>query len=245
MLIFLSLLALFGQKASATSCFACTGLFDELTNSTCSVIHQDDSCFITVGYAVDTGRWIVTMDSFKEPNSSTEFPFDYIKPSSGKELAEFYFIFQENVASNQAWTMRYFCYSDFCNTLDIISSLINAKLIADPLKKQTPVASCFTCKGIDYNSVKNCSQQSKCDSCFLTANKLWNNQLFNFSLWSSSCSQGINEFDGAVYIQYEKGNNIQRGEFNAYLFDTCTYEECSSYDYMDFTLNTIKFYFEY
>jgi hypothetical protein len=238
-------MVLFGQKTYALSCFSCTGLLDELTNSTCSIIHQNDSCFITVGYAVDTGRWIVSMDSFKEPNTSAQFPFDYIKPSSGKELAEFYFIFQENIGTNQAWTMRYFCYSDYCNTLDVISSLLSARLVADPLKKQTPVASCFVCTGNDYDSVKNCTLKSKCNSCFLTANKLWDKKLFTFTTWSSSCYQVLSEFDGAIYIQYELGNDVQKGEFNAYLFDTCTYEECSTYDYMYTILNTLKFYYEY
>lgn len=221
----------------STLCYQCNGLYDDLTNATCSVVAQNDSCVLQVGYAVDTGRWIIYMDGFKE---NGDMPY-YVKPGTGSDFFEVYWSFTNDPSVNQLWLGRYYCYADHCNQLDLVEKFITANITYDAFKLTTYVSQCLHCNGTDYDSVKTCTKSEPCQECSFTAN-LTRNDLYKYTNWSSDCSKFNKNFRSTSYpvgyaiIQYEIETHI----YDKYFFVNCPFVECSTFQFMNHLIQNVN-----
>ena len=235
-LIFL-LLATFVVKCYSIQCFTCEGIFTDLNNKTCSVVSENDSCYITTVYAVDTGNWIVSMGGFIV---TPDFPGYYVKPKSGSAFFEQAWMFTNDANNHQLLYIRHFCYKDLCNPLSLVSQYLKSDISYDSFELNQNVTECVICNAKDYNSATLCTKTQSCNTCSMTANQTLND-LYSFVDWSSKCPSSkfnnkSSEQFGEIILQYEIDTKL----LNIYTVFECRYLICSSFDFIKQFLKSIK-----
>lgn len=206
------------------TCFSCSGDYNQLSNRTCSEVTQNDSCLIIVSNVTGGRNWNIQMTAFKEPNTPDDFPYSYKRPASGSSFVEHYwYINGANSRNSYLYEIRYFCYTDKCNSFNLIDQFLNSTIYYETVNVQTPTSNCYRCNGLTYDSVRNCTDMSQCNpqyGCALTANKVSNNDLFRHWNWWSSCESLVKSiFYGSIRTQFEfKTENL-----NAYTTIVCFY----------------------
>ena len=224
-------------KCFSIQCYTCEGLYSDLNNQSCSIISRNDSCYTTIGYAVDTGNWLISMDGF---NATADFPGAYVKPKSGSAFFDQFWSITNDVSSHQLWMTRYFCYKDFCNPLSIVQKYINSILEYPSYTFQNDVTQCLICNASDYNAAEKCDKTKSCKGCTMTANQTVSD-LYSFGDWSSDCLNtkmipSDPEFFGSLFLQYEIDTEL----LNIYAQLDCTDKVCTSFDFMKNYLKNIK-----
>jgi hypothetical protein len=215
-------------------CYTCEGLYSDLNNNTCSVVSRNDSCLIQIGYAVDTGNWIITMLAF---NATADFPGYYVKPKSGSAFFDQYWSITTDVGSRQLWLTRFFCYEDFCNPFSLISQFLKSDISYPTYEFKNDVKQCLVCNASDYNSAEKCKETRVCDACAMTSNQVFND-LYSYLDWSSDCYNLKNtENFGVIFLQFEINTKL----VNLYPILRCTDTICATFGFMEKFLNNIEF----
>lgn len=218
------------------NCYKCHGRYSYLNNDTCSIVTQNDTCFISVQYLPASGDFMVDMNGFNETNSSAGLPVSYVKPKSGSSFSDFMWGFSYQPEDKQLFTARFFCYKDNCNQFEIIGKLLSSKLKYKGFNAGHPISKCLKCEGDTYNSVANCVDTTSCSYiCYLTANQTLND-LYNYANWSSSCLSFKYFPIGFIAVQYE----TLTGLINKYVFLDCNNETCNSFEFINNFLNSIQ-----
>jgi hypothetical protein len=222
------------HKSSSTLCYTCDGLITDLTNHTCSVISQNDSCYTTIGYAVDTGNWIISMGGFSETSQTPDY---YIKPKSGSSFFDQFWQASNEIGNHQMFYTRVFCYEDYCNPISIIQKYINSDISYESFTVVSPVTECLICNVSNYNAAELCTKTQPGSSCYLTANQTVND-LYSYVDWSSSVSkqQKSPQVINTVIIQYEIDTQL----VNSYVLIDCGFKICSTFEFMKQFLKSIK-----
>lgn len=243
-ILLILILAAFVGKSYSISCFSCEGLYEDLikNNESCSVISHNESCYTTIGFAIDTGGWIISMGGF---NVTVDLPGYYVKPKSGSSFYEMFWMISNEAINHQLEYARIFCYKDFCNPISIIQKYINSDISYEGAALVNPTTECLVCNATDYKSAEVCKKtQSPCSSCSLTANQTLND-LYNYTEWSSSCYTYLDfknkfrkssQFLGSIVLQYEIDTKL----LNIYSFIECKFTICNNFDYMNKLLQSIK-----
>ena len=224
----------------SVQCYTCNGIYTDLNNKTCSVISRNDSCFTLIGYAVDTGNWVITMDGF---HATKDFPGYYVKPKSGSAFFDQYWSIMTEVNTHQLWSTRYFCYEDFCNPFSLISNFLQSDISYPTYAFKNDVSKCLYCNASDYNSAQKCKETHSCDSCSITSNQVLND-LYNYLNWTSDCynlnnMENSSDSFGEILLQFEMNTKL----INLYTILRCTDTLCATFDFMKQFLNSISLKF--